>query len=94
MKKVESFVHEDETRTNIPTSEMEPLVQDEQKDPLQVAYERRNQDLDPQLVQRGKDDQDQSDLMVQAPPIYIQEKVHPKVLIDDLARRRYIKLLH
>jgi hypothetical protein len=48
------------------------------------AYERRNRDLDPQLVWRGKDEQDWSDLVVHAPPLYIQEKVHPKVLIDDL----------
>ena len=53
-----------------------------------VAYERRNRDLDPQLVWRGKDEQDSSDLVVQAPPLYIQEKVHPKVLIDDLKRER------
>ena len=52
-----------------------------------MAYERRNRDLDPQLVWRGKDEQDLSDLVVQAPPLYIQEKVHPKVLIDDLLRR-------
>ena len=52
-----------------------------------MAYERRNRDLDPQLVWRGKDEQDWSDLVVHAPPLYIQEKVHPKVLIDDLLRR-------
>jgi len=46
-----------------------------------------NRDLDPQLVWRGKDDQDWSDLVVHAPPLYIQEKVHPKVLIDDLLRQ-------
>ncbi len=51
---------------------------------MQVNYARRNRDLDPQLVWRGKDEQDWSDLVVQAPPLYIQEKVHPKVLIDDL----------
>ena len=55
--------------------------------PIQVAYQRRNRDLDPQLVWRGKDEQDWSDLVVQAPPLFIQEKVHPKVLIDDLQRR-------
>jgi len=54
--------------------------------PLRVAYERRNRDLDPQLVWRGKDSQDWSDLVVSAPPLYIQEKIHPKVLIDDLMR--------
>jgi adenine-specific DNA-methyltransferase len=55
--------------------------------PVRVAYERRNRDLDPQLVWRGKDEQDWSDLVVPAPPLYIQEKVHPKVLIDDLRRQ-------
>ena len=57
------------------------------RSPIQVAYQRRNRDLDPQLVWRGKDGQDWSDLVVQAPPLFIQEKVHPKVLIDDLLRR-------
>ena len=47
----------------------------------------RNTDLDPQFVWRGKDEQDWSDLVVYAPPLYIQEKVHPKVLIDDLLRQ-------
>jgi hypothetical protein len=42
----------------------------------------------PQLVWRGKDEQDWSDLVVHAPPLYIQEKVHPKALIDDLLRSR------
>ena len=60
---------------------------DADKSPVRIAYERRNRDLDPQLVWRGKDEQDWSDLVVQAPPLYIQEKVHPKVLIDDLLRR-------
>lgn len=42
---------------------------------------------DAQLVWRGKDRQDWSDLVVNAPPIYVQEKVHPKAIIDDLKRR-------
>ena len=54
---------------------------------MRVAYERRNRDLDPQLVWRGKDEQNWSDLVVQAPPLFIQEKVQPKVLIDDLRQR-------
>ncbi|WP_212611932.1 site-specific DNA-methyltransferase [Sphingomonas baiyangensis] len=56
------------------------------KAPIAVAYERRNPDLDPQLVWRGKDVADWSDLVVEAPPLYIQEKVHPKALIEDLKR--------
>jgi adenine-specific DNA-methyltransferase len=73
-------------RRNIPTAELEPVMRDEEKTPKPVRY-IRNPDLDPQLVWRGKDDQDWSDLIVQAPPIYIQEKIHPKVLIDDLLRQ-------
>ncbi|MDN5936955.1 MAG: site-specific DNA-methyltransferase, partial [Nitrosospira sp.] len=62
-------------------------VMDEQdRSPIRVAYQRRNRDLDPQLVWRGKDQQDESDLVVNAPPLYIQEKVHPKALIDELQR--------
>jgi adenine-specific DNA-methyltransferase len=62
-------------------------VQQEQMAPVRVEYQRRNRDLDPQLVWRGKDEQDWSDLVVPAPPLFIQEKIHPKVLIDDLRRR-------
>ncbi len=40
-----------------------------------------------QLVWRGKDNQDWSDLIVRTPPLYIQEKIHPKAIIDDLRRR-------
>jgi len=84
---VETLKHLDATRKNIPTAEYQSVMQKENASPIQVAYERRNQDLDPQLVWRGKDMKDWSDLVVQAPPLYIQEKVHPKVLIDDLLKQ-------
>jgi len=84
---VETITHEDATRKNIPTAEHQSIMHDTDKNPVRICYERRNRDLDPQLVWRGKDDQDWSDLIVHAPPLYIQEKVHPKVLIDDLLRR-------
>ncbi|MBI5752962.1 MAG: site-specific DNA-methyltransferase [Hydrogenophilales bacterium] len=83
---VETLKHDDATRKNIPTAEYQSVMQKEEQSPVRVAYERRNRDLDPQLVWRGKDEQDWSDLVVHAPPLYIQEKVHPKVLIDDLKR--------
>ena len=83
---VDNFRHVDESRKNIPTAEYEPLVEGDMRSPIQVAYDRRNRDLDPQLVWRGKDDQDASDLYVPAPPVYIQEKIQPKVLIDDLVK--------
>ena len=79
--------HKEATRRHIPTAEYQSLLSEEQQTPIQVAYQRRNRDLDPQLVWRGKDEQDWSDLVVQAPPLYIQEKIHPKVLIDDLRRQ-------
>src|SRR5882724_11298560 len=83
---VEALKHAEAKRRNIPTAEFESVMREEDKSPVQLAYERRNRDLDPQLVWRGKDEQDWSDLIVQAPPLYIQEKVHPKVIIDDLRR--------
>ncbi|MEW6774688.1 MAG: site-specific DNA-methyltransferase [Bdellovibrionota bacterium] len=86
-KTVETFKHTEATRKNIPSAEFQSVMQKEEQTPIRVAYERRNRDLDPQLVWRGKDEQDWSDLVVHAPPLYIQEKVHPKVLIDDLLRR-------
>src|SRR2546428_8709938 len=85
-KTVGTLTHEDARRKNIPTAEYQSVMQKEEQNPVRVAYERRNRDLDPQLVWRGKDEQDWSDLVVHAPPLYIQEKVHPKVLIDDLLR--------
>src|SRR5437762_13004615 len=86
-KSVETLKHEEAKRKNIPTAEYQSVIQKEAEEPRRAAYERCNRDLDPQLVWRGKDQQDWSDLVVQAPPLYIQEKVHPKVLIDDLLRR-------
>ncbi|MBT9585089.1 site-specific DNA-methyltransferase, partial [bacterium] len=98
-KTVETLKHDEATRKNIPTAEFQSVLDDAQKNPRQVRYPRpdaselaeeksaRNRDLDPQLVWRGKDEQDWSDLVVHAPPLYIQEKVHPKALIDDLLRQ-------
>ncbi len=86
-KAVETITHDDASRKNIPTAEYRSLMEKADQHPVRVAYRRRNQDLDPQLVWRGKDEQDWSDLVVQAPPLFIQEKVHPKALIDDLLRR-------
>jgi adenine-specific DNA-methyltransferase len=83
---VAALTHEEATRKNIPTVEHQSVMDAAQQSPIQVAYQRRNRDLDPQLVWRGKGEQDATNLEVQAPPLYIQEKVHPKVLIDDLLK--------
>jgi len=86
-KAVKTLTHDEATRKNIPTAEYQSVLAKNEQSAVRVAYDRRNRDLDPQLVWRGKDEQDWSDLVVHAPPLYIQEKVHPKVLIDDLLRR-------
>ncbi len=98
LRTVETLTHEEASRKNIPTAEYQSVLEEEQQRPIRVTFdrgvagleaekERRNRDLDPQLVWRGKDAQDWSYLVTQAPAIYIQEKVHPKVLIDDLLRQ-------
>jgi len=86
-RSVETLTHDKAKRKNIPTAEYQSVLQKEEQSPVRIAYERRNRDLDPQLVWRGKDEQDWSELVVHAPPLYIQEKVHPKVLIDDLLKQ-------
>ena len=70
-KSVENLTHEEARRRNLPSAEHQPLMRDEEQSPVRHAYERRNRDLDPQLVWRGKDEQDWSDLVVNAPPLYI-----------------------
>lgn len=89
-KSVETITHSEDKRRNIPTAELESVVSAEDKTAKQIKYPR-NTDLDPQLVWRGKDEQDWSDLVVNAPPLYIQEKVHPKVLVDDLLKQTQAK---
>ena len=129
-KEVEALTHEEATRLNIPTGELQPIAEmmEEANPVAPVTYPRadplaegetrpRDGDLDPQivwrgaripitpemlkslneggtleigeagLVWRGKDQQDWSNLVVQAPPLYIQETIHPKALIADLKRR-------
>ena len=76
---IDPITHDDE-RINIPSPEIAPLIDIE---PIKVAYERRNPDLDPQLIWRGKDI-DQVAITADAPPIYLQEQVHPKAIIEDL----------
>jgi adenine-specific DNA-methyltransferase len=73
-KTVESLKHDADKRKNIPTAEYQSVIQKEEEKPKTIKYPR-NTDLDPQLVWRGKDEQDWSDLVVHAPPLYIQEKV-------------------
>ena len=73
--------HKDK-RKNIPTEELRDFVADDEQNPQAVLYPR-NPDLDPQLVWKGKDQQDSQPLEVPAVPIYIQEKIHPQAIIED-----------
>lgn len=81
---VRSLKHEDK-RVNIPTADSHDLLDEEAAEPSRLLYPR-NADLDPQLVWKGKDKQDSRELIVDAPPIYIQEKIDPRVLIENLRR--------
>ena len=86
LKTVETITHEEARRTNIPTAEYQSVMRQEELAPVRLSLQKRDPDLDPQLVWRGKYDGDDT-LTVQAPPLYIQEKIHPKSLIQDLMRQ-------
>jgi adenine-specific DNA-methyltransferase len=81
---VEAFKHDDK-RVNNPTADSGELMSPDVAQPKQLRYPR-NPDLDPQLVWAGKDEQDGEDLVVDAPPIYIQEKIAPQVIIENLRK--------
>jgi adenine-specific DNA-methyltransferase len=81
---VEAITHVDK-RANLPTADAYEFVAPEVEKPQQVRYPR-DPSLDPQLVWKGKDAQDSEDLVAEAPPIYIQEKIDPRVIIDDLRK--------
>ena len=83
-KKVESIRHKDK-RANIPTEELRDFVVDEELAPKTMLYPR-DPSLDPQLVWKGKDEQDREDLAVSVVPVYIQEKIYPQAIIDVLPR--------
>ena len=98
-KKVESLSHPKAKRKNIPTAQHQPFMPAEQQKPKPVKYPRprsnhspamreairnREEDSDPQLVWEGKDAGDPATLTANAQPLYIQEKVHPKTMMDEL----------
>jgi adenine-specific DNA-methyltransferase len=80
--RVETVKHKDK-RVNIPTEELRDFVAEDEKSPKTVFYPR-DPSLDPQLVWKGKDEQDSKDLVVPAVPIYIQEKLQPKAIIENV----------
>ncbi|MGK2849826.1 MAG: site-specific DNA-methyltransferase [Candidatus Limnocylindrales bacterium] len=80
---VRATTHPAETRPNIPTAELESFARPEEKRPTIVRYPR-DTTLDPQLVWKGKDEQDADDLQVPAVPIYIGETIDPLALVEEL----------
>jgi len=84
---LDSVRHKDK-RANIPTEELRDFVREEEAAIKNVTLPgllyARDPSLDPQLVWRGKDDQDREQLTVPAVPIYIQEKIHPQAIIEDV----------
>ena len=82
--KIESIRHKNK-RINIPTEELRDFVADEESSPSAMCYPR-DPSLDPQLVWKGKDEQDRQDLSTPVVPIYIQEKILPQAIINTLPR--------
>jgi adenine-specific DNA-methyltransferase len=86
LSEVDSIRHKDK-RANIPTEELRDFVADDEKSPKKLLYPR-DPSLDPQLVWKGKDEQDRQDLAVPVVPVYIQEKIQPLALIENLRAKR------
>lgn len=84
---VEAVVHKKDKRTNIPTRELADFVVKEEEVPYIKRYPR-DPSLDPQLVWKGKDEQDSQDLTIPTVPIYIQEKISPQALIENLRQEQ------
>jgi len=81
-KPITSTKHQDK-RANIPTEELRDFVAQDEHAPQILRYPR-DPSLDPQLVWQGKDEQDGEDLAVPAVPVYIQEKIHPQAIVEDV----------
>src|SRR5215213_7791590 len=82
---VDTHKHVADKRPNIPTRETAAFAAD---DGIGKAVYHRDRSLDPQLVWKGKDEQDaKGTLEVPAVPIYVQEKVHPRAIVDDVQAR-------
>ena len=84
---IDAVVHRKDKRVNIPTVELADFAVKEEQAPYTLRYPR-DPSLDPQLVWRGKDEQDGQDLEVPAVPVYIQEHIHPQAIIEDLRKEQ------
>jgi adenine-specific DNA-methyltransferase len=81
---VDAITHADK-RANLPTADAHDFIAPEMEQPMPLRYPR-DPTLDPQLVWKGKDPLDGEDLVADAPAVYIQEKIDPRVLIENLRR--------
>ena len=89
---IDAIMHRDK-RTNIPTADAQDFITPEIEEIRKVRY-ARDETLDPQLVWRTKypstaeeataAGERNNDLLADAPPIYIQEKIDPRVLVENL----------
>src|SRR3990170_2385291 len=79
---VEALRHKDK-RKNIPTEELRDFVKGDEERPDKLLFPR-DPSLDPQLVWKGKDEQDREDLAVPVVPVYIQEKIQPRAIIENV----------
>ena len=80
--KVDAITHP-EKRVNLPTADAHEFVDPELEHPFTFQYPRPL--YSPQLVWRGKEEQDLAEYLEgKVPPIYIQEKIDPRVLIENL----------
>ncbi|MEW5765558.1 MAG: site-specific DNA-methyltransferase [Acidobacteriota bacterium] len=79
---VSSVKHRDK-RVNIPTQELRDFVTADETAPKTMLYPR-DPSLDPQLVWKGKDEQDRKDLEVPVVPVYIQEKIQPQAIVEQV----------
>ena len=79
-KPIDRYEHSDKLSNN-PTQELRGFAEDEEYAPTRYP---RDTALDPQLVWKGKDQQNDSDLEVPTVPIYIQEHIQPQAIIENL----------
>ena len=79
-KPINHYEHTDKMPNN-PTQELSGFAEDDDFAPTRYP---RDIALDPQLVWKGKDQQNDNDLEVQAVPIYIQEHIQPQAIIETV----------
>jgi adenine-specific DNA-methyltransferase len=85
-KRIAENKHKNATRVNIPTAELESMAEQRGGAPKTLLF-ARDPSLDPQLVWKGKDEQDRGDLAVPLVPIFIQEQISPRAIIEDLRKQ-------